>query len=93
MGDGTEKIWNASSPKRDGGEKREKILSPLKRELGLPPSLLAHYIPAHFPHHFSNDSSAEGYIARVDPLFPLYLFFLAELLLNCKSGIFKLNIF
>ena len=54
------------------GGKREESLLPKNKSKS--PSPLAHYIPAHFPHHFSNDSSAKGYIVRADPLFHFFLF-------------------
>ena len=72
----------------EGEERYGKASSP-KRRASPPRSPLAHYIPAHFPHHFSNDSPAKGYIAREDPLFFPFVslfFFFMNLVSNFQSA-------
>ena len=61
LGDWRErKDWESLLPEKRcwGEEEKKEIPFPLKTGASTPPPLLAHYIPAHFPHHFSNDSSA-----------------------------------
>ena len=71
------KDWESLLPeKRWRGEKGEEILFPLKTGARTPPPLACSLYSRSLSTPFlKRQLCSEGYIARVDPLFPLYLFF------------------
>ena len=69
-----------------------KCKSLLPKRRVSPPSPLAHYIPAQFPHHFSNDSSAKGNIVRFRPLVFFSFFLNIELLSHSANNLLKLRL-